>query len=71
MHTAKSLKKIISYFHITKIQKQYVLACIFCFNNQFIKNYENYTNISKIWKNILLSFSIWDYKFTCKIYSWY
>jgi hypothetical protein len=37
MHTAKSLKKIISYFHTTKIQKTIGISMHFDFNNQFIK----------------------------------
>jgi hypothetical protein len=40
MHTTKSLKdkkKIISYFHTTKIQKIYVLACILALITSLLK----------------------------------
>jgi len=37
MHTAKSLKKIILYFHITKKISKIYISMHFGFNNHFIK----------------------------------
>ena len=52
MHTAKYLTKIILYFHTTKIQK-YVLACIFGFNNWFIKATRTRPIFQKFQKKLL------------------
>jgi hypothetical protein len=75
MHTAKSLKdkkKIISFFYTENIKIQkYVLACILALITSLLEPWElgRYFKNSK--KNILLSFSICDYEFIRKIYSWY
>jgi hypothetical protein len=62
MHTAKSFKekKIISYFHRTKIQK-YVLACILALITSLLKSRELGQNFKNNKKLILFSFSIWGY----------
>jgi hypothetical protein len=72
IHTAKYLKekKIISYFHTTKIQK-YVLACILALITSLLKSQElgqYFINSKKI---ILFSFSIWGYDLIRKTYSEY
>jgi hypothetical protein len=61
MHTTKSLKdkkKIISYFHTTKIQKIYVLACILALITSLLKLWEldqYFKNIPKIFCFVLVS----------------
>jgi hypothetical protein len=60
MHTVKSKKNNIV-FSYNKI-----LACIFGFNDQFIKVTKTWPIFQKNPKNILFVFSIWDYEFICK-----
>jgi hypothetical protein len=67
----KTNKQIISYFHITKIQKKNMFNMHFDFNNQFIKAIKTRPIFQKYPKNILFSFSIWEYEFIHKTYSWY
>jgi len=63
--------KNISYliFIQNKIKKINLLACILGFNNQFIKIMRIRPIFQKYQKNILFSFSIWNYKFIRKMYS--
>jgi hypothetical protein len=68
MHTAKYLKKSyrISYNKNSKIY----FSMHFGFNNQFIKSMTTRPIFQKKNpKNILFSFSKWDYKFIRKTYS--
>jgi hypothetical protein len=43
----------------------------FDFNNQFIEAMKTRPIFQKYPKNILFSFSIWEYEFIHKTYSWY
>jgi len=47
------------------------LACILTLITKLLKPREQGQYFKIFKKNILFSFSIWDYKFTSKIYSWY
>jgi hypothetical protein len=58
-------KKIISYFHTTKIQK-YVLACILALITSLLKSWELCQYFKNSKKIIFFSFSIWDYEFIRK-----
>jgi hypothetical protein len=76
----KTKKK--SYFHAyDQLSQRKKLYCIFIqknskicvsmhfgFNNQFIKVTRTRPIFQKIPKNILFSFSIWDYEFICKMF---
>jgi hypothetical protein len=70
MHMTKSLKKIILYFHTSKIQK-YVLACISALITGLLKSWEldEYFKNSK--KINFFSFNIKDYELIRKMNPWY
>jgi len=73
LHTAKSLKDenhILFSYNKQKFKK-YILACIFDFNNKFIKVTKTRSIFQKFQKKYLFSFSIWDYEFIHKTYSRY
>ena len=70
MHTVKSLEKFISYFHTIKKISKNILACILTLITSLLKSQE-LDQYFKNKKNILFSFSIWDYEFIHKTYSWY
>jgi hypothetical protein len=59
MHTAKSLKNIILYFHIKKKISKIYISMHFGFNNQFIKVTRTRPIFQKFQKKIILfSFNI-------------
>jgi len=72
MHTAKSLKdkKKNSYHFYTENTKnqKYILACILALITSLLEPWELGQYFKK---NILFSFSIWDYEFIRKTYSWF
>jgi hypothetical protein len=68
MHTVKSLEKFISYFHTIKKISKNILACILTLITSLLKSQE-LDQYFKNKKNILFSFSIWDYEFIHKMYS--
>jgi len=70
MHTVKSLEKFISYFHTIKKIFKNILACILALITSLLKSQE-LDQYFKNKKNILFSFSIWDYEFIHKTYSRY
>jgi hypothetical protein len=57
MHTTKSLKNIKNSYCIFIQNKNYVLACILGFNNQFIKVIRTRPNFKNTKKHILFSFN--------------
>jgi hypothetical protein len=73
MHTTKSLKDKKKKNHIVfsynKTSKNICFSMHFAFNNQFIKVMRTRLIFQKYPKNILFSFSIWDYEFIRKTYS--
>jgi hypothetical protein len=72
MHTAKSLKKIILYFHITKkISKIYILVCILALITSLLKSRELDQYFKNKKKFILFSFNIRGYDLIRKTYSRY
>jgi len=74
MHTTKSLKdkkKNHIVFSYNKTSKNICFSMHFAFNNQFIKVMRTRLIFQKYPKNILFSFSIWDYEFIRKTYSWH
>jgi len=58
MHTTKSLKKIISYFHAKKNFKKYVLACILALITNLLKPWEldqYFKKLKKVFCFVLIS----------------
>jgi hypothetical protein len=58
-------------FSYNKNSKKKMFSMHFDFNNQFIKAIKTRPIFQKYPKNILFSFSIWEYEFIHKTYSWY
>jgi hypothetical protein len=69
MHTPKSLKYRNFCIMFSYKNKKYILTCIFCFNNQFIKVTRNGQYFKNFKKNILFYFNIGDYEHIRKTYS--
>jgi len=58
MHTTKSLKKIISYFHAKKSFKKYILACILALITNLLKPWEldqYFKKLKKVFCFVLIS----------------
>jgi len=73
MHTAKSLKdkkkNHIIFLYRKHKNSKICFSMYFGFNNKFIKGMRTRPIFQKFQKNILFSFSFWDYKFIRKTYS--
>jgi len=69
VHTTKSFKSIKNYIVFSyKNSKKNVFACIFGFNNQFIKIMRTMPIFQKLKKIILFSVNIRNYELIRKIY---
>jgi hypothetical protein len=65
---SQRLKKKSYHIFIQKNSKKYMVTMHFGFNNQFIKVMRTRPIFQKYPKNILFSFTIWDYEFIRKAY---